>query len=373
MRKLLLLITIVLVGVCSKAVDTVLVSLYNSQNIKNIIFKPTKGAYEFFINGVWEPLPTNAPIYCIAQGSGFSVTDELENFGVFQKLIIRPKENDARMLLAPIVPKKGERLYANYFTVEWYNGSIRVLNKIPLNTYVASVVESEAGGKENVEYYKVQALICRTFALCNLNKHKREGFNLCDEVHCQVNKGVARFNDDIYVAEKATENLVLVDRNLNLIETVFHSNCGGQTINSEDYWQTAVPYLRAKPDTFCYNEPHATWQRTISKTEWLGYLQRNFSFRSHDSLYIEKAVNYNPEFKSKWFLLPSFAISTRRIRENWKFRSAYFSVKPVGEKLLINGRGFGHAVGLCQEGAMVRSKTNFSFSESALTTETPTP
>jgi len=361
--RTVLLSLFLLLSYCVQATDTLLVSLYNSQRIKNLIVKPTTGTYEVKIGGQWEPLPNGSPLYFIAKAGGFSLTDELENFGLQTEVLLRPTSPNARLLLAPIEPKKGERLYANSFTLRWKNNAIEILNAIPLDTYVASVVESEAGGKENVEYYKVQAVICRTFALSNLSKHKKEGFNLCDEVHCQVNKGVARFNADIYIAENATKDLVLVDRDLNLIETVFHSNCGGATINSEDYWKTSVPYLRAVADTFCYNEPHATWERSIPKDEWLGYLQRSFSYRSHDSLYILQAINYNPEFKSKWFLLPSLNIPVRRIREDWKFRSGYFSITEKGNKLVFKGRGFGHGVGLCQEGAMVRSKSGFTFSK----------
>lgn len=56
-------------------------------------------------------------------------------------------------------------------------------------------------------------------------------------------------------------------------------------------------------------------------------------------------------------------IPLRTIREDWKLRSTYFSVRLQGGQVFLNGRGFGHGVGLCQEGAMEMSKQGYSVRE----------
>ena len=122
-----------------------------------------------------------------------------------------------------------------------------------MTTYIAGVSESESGKKDNIlEYYKVQAIICRTYALKNSGKHIKEGYNLCDQEHCQVYKGRCT-NPEILLAVSKTTGIIIVDRYNQPINAAFHANCGGQTLNSEDVWSKPLDYLKSVPDTFCRN------------------------------------------------------------------------------------------------------------------------
>ncbi|NMC98338.1 MAG: hypothetical protein GYA62_01260, partial [Bacteroidales bacterium] len=56
-------------------------------------------------------------------------------------------------------------------------------------------------------------------------------------------------------------------------------------------------------------------------------------------------------------------ISLRKIRENFNLKSTYFSVKADGDSLIFSGKGFGHGVGLCQDGAIQMAKKGFSYSD----------
>ncbi|HUV00019.1 MAG TPA: hypothetical protein VMW32_03545, partial [Bacteroidales bacterium] len=44
-------------------------------------------------------------------------------------------------------------------------------------------------------------------------------------------------------------------------------------------------------------------------------------------------------------------------------RSTFFSVSADGDSVLLKGRGYGHGVGLCQEGAMAMAAKGFNFSQ----------
>ena len=46
------------------------------------------------------------------------------------------------------------------------------------------------------------------------------------------------------------------------------------------------------------------------------------------------------------------SIPFRKIRDDWKLRSSFFSVRVEGNYIILDGKGYGHGVGLCQEGAM---------------------
>jgi stage II sporulation protein D len=53
----------------------------------------------------------------------------------------------------------------------------------------------------------------------------------------------------------------------------------------------------------------------------------------------------------------------RDIREQFKLKSTFFDAEIVGEEVLLHGRGFGHGVGLCQEGAMNMAKRGYNFDQ----------
>ncbi|MFN7014814.1 MAG: SpoIID/LytB domain-containing protein, partial [Bacteroidia bacterium] len=133
--------------------------------------------------------------------------------------------------LQPALP---ERTYDDNLEIRPNGKGIKLINRVNIDHYVAGVVEAENGISQNFEFYKAKAIICRTYALSNLKRHETDGYQLCDKVHCQVYKGKNKRNDDILMASVATTGIVIVDSNIKLITAAFHSNCGGQTMNSED-------------------------------------------------------------------------------------------------------------------------------------------
>ena len=281
---------------------------------------------------------------------------------------------DSLVSLIPAVPGAVLKVQARgTTTVEyWYEGSVAVrpkgdflqlLNLVDLESYIGGVVEAETGGQQTKEFYKVQACITRTFALANLKKHLLEGFNVCDQVHCQVYRGRPRSNAAIPQAVAETDGVVIVDRNLQLVDAVFHANCGGQTHNSEDYWVDTVSYLRSVKDPYCHEGLQYTWQQTLPKDKWLRYLYGNYNFPIDSVDQAAAACNFIPTERAEFFLDKSYRMGLRRIRSDWNFRSTFFETQEQGDNVLIKGRGFGHGVGLCQEGAMKMAKLNISYSD----------
>ena len=51
------------------------------------------------------------------------------------------------------------------------------------------------------------------------------------------------------------------------------------------------------------------------------------------------------------------------MRLDLNLRSTFFSVFASGDSMILKGRGYGHGVGLCQEGAMVMASKGFSYRE----------
>jgi stage II sporulation protein D len=257
--------------------------------------------------------------------------------------------------------KASGRIYSGELIIRPVSGLLSLINRVELEAYVPGVIEAEAGDGRSLEYYKVQAIISRTYALNNTRRHLAEGYNLCDGTHCQVYHGRPRFVHAGVEATAATRDVVIVDDEINLITAAFHSNCGGHTVNAEHVWSKPLSYCVGRPDTFCLVMPHSNWEKSIPLHQWTNYLQSK-RYPLSDSL-TTSALAYFPAEKEVFFVDQSFHIPLRTIRSDLKLRSAFFTVHQEGESVTFIGQGFGHGVGLCQEGAMRMAELGYSYQD----------
>ncbi|NUM51087.1 MAG: SpoIID/LytB domain-containing protein [Flavobacteriales bacterium] len=339
------------------------VGMYTNKKIQNFVFAVNSGRYNVYSeNGKVIELSLNEMVYVNNMGGGkFSLKSLDTDLGIFKKLTFIGTEYENNFKLKLINPSYEYRVYEDNLKV-WphpYNNHLTLINNIFLDNYISGVVEAEVGKSPPPEYFKLQAIICRTYALNNLTRHSSDGFNLCDEVHCQAYNGKPK-SLAIKNAALQTNNIVIVDSDINLITAAFFSNCGGQTCNSEEVWRLPLPYLRAVKDTFCLKENNAVWSKSIALSEWKNYIKSKlpcFEIGNNDSAF------FNQQNTERKFLIgtPDCNLTLRQIREDWKLKSAFFTVTLNNEHIEIKGRGFGHGVGLCQEGAMRMSKLGYSY------------
>jgi stage II sporulation protein D len=237
--------------------------------------------------------------------------------------------------------------------------TILLINICDIEPYIASVVKAEGGSGKNIEYFKTQAIIARTYMYKYFNKHAVDRYNLCDETHCQVFDGIT---DDSLItrASYETKGLVAVGPDSSLIISAFHSNCGGETSPSEFVWLTSQPYLKRVSDPWCRTSRNASWTKSMSFDSWKSYLSKiGFSGDASDSL----IFNFSPVSRVNDYRAGSFAYPMRQIRTDLNLRSAFFRISVEGDSVIIHGKGYGHGVGLCQEGAMVMAAKGYTFSQ----------
>lgn len=288
-----------------------------------------------------------------AIGNLCSISKNGEIIGSFKEVMLSSLADHPYFKLQMILPSMKTTFYPDNMRFSSNDGKLFIINEAELNHYVAGVIESEIGNVKNDELLKVQAVISRTYALKHIDRHKAEGFELCDQVHCQVFHGKARFNNMILPAVDSTHYEVIQDENGDLIEAVFHANCGGQTVNSEDVWSKKRSYLRSVVDTFCTTEKQARWVKEIDKQKWLNYLSSKSGKPSFDPC----------EFSNDYRLikLPCNDVFTEDLRTDFKLRSTFFNVRDTEDKIILNGRGFGHGVGMCQEGSIRQAKLGINY------------
>ena len=237
--------------------------------------------------------------------------------------------------------------------------TLMLINTCDIEKYIAGVVKAEAGSGRNEEYFKTQAVIARTYTYKYFNKHIIDRYNLCDDTHCQSFSGLTE--DSLIIdAVSQTKGMVITTPDSILIISAFHSNCGGETSPSEYVWVTGQPYLKRVKDPYCQDSRNALWEKKISLSDWINLLKKNgYTGSLADSAILNfKQTSRVPDYKAG-----SFSMPLRTIRTGLNLRSSYFSVFTVGDSVMLKGKGYGHGVGLCQEGAMVMSLRGFKYEE----------
>lgn len=153
----------------------------------------------------------------------------------------------------------GKNKYRDFITFLVKNEGIVLINHVEIENYLYGVVPREVGSSFPIESIKAQAVSARTYALSNVNKHKNEGFNLCDTTHCQVYGGMDAEKPSTNQAVDETRNLVVYYEG-KLVETPFHSNNGGYIESNNSAWGgTPLGHLIAKEDLFSINSPNSSW------------------------------------------------------------------------------------------------------------------
>lgn len=339
------------------------VGVLRDQTVKHALVMSAKGNCTVYADGERKgEIQSNDGLRLEVVPGGLSAKSLSLVINARQRIEVVPRMSGSGFRMRSLDHKLAERNYVGGLEVTLAGAAMTFVNTVPIESYTAGVVLAEAGKTHNVEYYKLQSVSCRTYALTNQRKHLAEGFDLCDGVHCQVYHG-RNWNDSIKHAVEATTSLVLVDANIRLIHATFHSNCGGETMNAEDLWSKSEPYLRSTVDTFCLRSPHATWEKTMPKSEWLGYLQRRFSLPTTSNPKLDAVLNYEPECRDLYLGNTWPLIALKQVREDMDLRSTYFSVQTKGDQVMLKGRGFGHGVGLCQEGSMRMAQSGFSYTD----------
>lgn len=341
-----------------------IVKLWSNTYSTTAIFAPLAGDYKIRMDTIVLNLENSTDVYQLSvEGDSIEVKTFEKSIGKCKKIIFNSLSKDCSFKLKSVTPDSKVKIYDDDLEASVIQSGLKLLNKVDIEDYVAGVVESEGGPRNSSEYYKLQAILCRTYSLNNMRKHEVDSFNLCDQVHCQAYKGKTN-NTNILNAVYDTKGLVIVDDDLNLISATFHSNCGGQTVNSEDVWLLSASYLRSVKDTFCLRMPNAKWQKKIEAKDWLNYLSSKFNFPVSDSLSTLKALSYaQANGRELFFIDKYFNIPLKTIRTDMQLKSTYFSLEQGNDSVIFNGRGYGHGVGLCQEGAMRMAQYGISFKE----------
>lgn len=144
---------------------------------------------------------------------------------------------------AGFVSAKG-KWYRGNIIIQNKNGRLTVINNVPLEEYIRGVVPAEMPTSWAYEAHKAQAIASRSYALANLGKRARYGYDLKDTPEDQAYNGASAETQSTNSAVEETKGIVLT-YNTKVISAYYSASAGGQTnVNS---WGSSVPYLRSVP------------------------------------------------------------------------------------------------------------------------------
>lgn len=359
----LVLVIVIMTGLSSffLPTETLQIRVYAHLKVSDAQLNIVSGSYKIIADARIISENNGETLFRLNQkGDSIELFENEKRLGTF-KYIKFAGGNNGELKLKLTNPDRKARVYQNNLSFGVSEEFIRIINEVILDNYIAGVTEAEAGSRSSLEFYKVQAILARTFALAHINKHVAEGFSLCDQVHCQAYYGKPR-DLTIYTAIEHTKGKVVVDENLNLIIAAFHSNSGGQTANSEDVWGAKTTYLRSIVDSFSVKMPNAKWERRMLTEDWLSYLKLKHNYPSDQPDAKLAALNFTQDSRKIFLECNNSKVPLKNVRLDLQLKSTFFSVSSLNnDSVIFRGRGYGHGLGMCQEGAMKMCKMGYGY------------
>jgi stage II sporulation protein D len=267
---------------------------------------------------------------------------------------------------------------------------VTLVDRLPMETYLIGVVSAEMGRRspQDQEALRAQAIVSRTFALRNLGRWQAQGFDLYATVADQVYGGAGTETPEGRAAVDGTRGQVLTYGGAP-IDAFFYSTCGGRTADGTEVFRGADrPYLRSVSDladdgtAYCSLSPRFRWHE-----EWTGEALRATLQRTLPTLPagggstsvamdVSEVRDVRVAYRTPSGRVGQLAVGLRRgdvlvdepsIRQVLRpvsgevLRSNTFTltVSRAGgrvTRLVADGTGAGHGVGMCQWGAVGRSR-----------------
>jgi stage II sporulation protein D len=265
-----------------------------------------------------------------------------------------------------------------------------VVNTLPMDSYLRGVVPLEIGSRTSAEFAAVQAqaVAARTYAYKHLTSTR--AFDMYATVQDQVYGGVDAEKPQADTAIMTTRDVVVL-YNGQPITTPYHSTCGGSTAGVSEVWydQPDQPYLRPVSDRipgtnnyYCDSSPRFSWTQSYDAAGLRAVMEKYLAtYTKAPKNGVGKITDIREEGRTQSGRIAAISVQTEsgtytlrgndirfvlRDPKGAILNSTYFSFTKEtsgGEvsSLNVNGRGYGHGIGMCQWGAIGRARAGQNY------------
>ena len=236
--------------------------------------------------------------------------------------------------------------------------------ELPLEDYVLGVVCGEMSSQVpgSAAALRAQAVAARTYALYRLG----QGRNLRDNTTDQVFQSIDFVTKEALEAVASTRGLVLRWQD-QLLPTYFHRNCGGGTANAEAaaFFRKETTPLAGVFEPAC-RPPRGLWEHRVPATD-LDELARQRELGS----WLRAISVLHKDATGRWLEVRLLGpddhvdLPADQVRAALHFPSTQVTdmERLADGSLVFSGYGYGHGVGLCQEGALRLSRSQATYAE----------
>ncbi len=263
--------------------------------------------------------------------------------------------------------RAGDQWVRGSVAVERRGSGLRVINRVPLETYVAGTLGTEVYSRWDDDTLRAQAVVTRTYALYQRARRGAQGFDLEADTSSQVYGGVRAEDPAIASAVAATRSEVLT-WNGQPILAAFHSAAGGRTASAEEVWGEALPYLSSVEVDGEQDSPDTYWRVRYSRTE-LGRALAPLGLRL-GAVREARVAARTPSGRAARVVLTgslgSGHVTGRALRSalgDGVIRSTLFEIRDLGDDVVFVGSGHGHGVGMSQWGAQAMAERGADYRE----------
>ncbi len=274
-----------------------------------------------------------------------------------------------------------------------------VINQLNLEKYLQGLVNAEFSSRWNESSISAQVVAARTYAyfqILQARENRNAHFDVDATVTDQVYDGSMREDPRASrIVKKTVGEILTVGPSAapRPIKAFYHSTCGGITELPQHVWGKAFPgFKHAVICHFCSKSPRFHWRldlgageitkaiRKSARTEgippgWpknaLRLLQTSEISRIEVSARDDEervsqllTLWWNP-WTSRYYSFPLSGAKFRSWLGSARFQSAWFDVRPdgAGSSWTIEGRGYGHGVGMCQWGAKTMGEKGYTTAQ----------
>lgn len=223
------------------------------------------------------------------------------------------------------VPGIGSRRYLGNMTVTARSGRLYPILSMEIENAVRAIVAAEMPDERQPEALKAQAIVTRSYLRGSERRHPDSNF--CDTTHCQWLKNSPDEKHVASAAASATSGLVLKYQG-KVLAPMFTRACAGKTHSAKEIGLPGggYPFFAVQCER-CRRDP-LQWREAVSVSEAA-------SLRHQEKVRLQ---------------LHRAGISVE---------SNDYEEEPEGGRVILNGRGSGHGVGLCQRGASGMAQKGF--------------
>jgi stage II sporulation protein D len=187
--------------------------IFIMDEMKGYEFKPHRGIIAIKVDGEFKKIDSN-------------------------KIVIKPEANG-------FVSVK-RKWYRGHFQLINSGEGLTVINDVPLELYLQGVVPSEMPSSWEHDAHKAQAIAARSYAIANLGKRAKHGYDLKDTPEDQAYGGATAETTQTNDAVAETSGLVLIYDG-QIIPAYYSASAGGQTKSASQVWTKDLAYIKAVP------------------------------------------------------------------------------------------------------------------------------